>query len=221
MKNNSLVYLLIGSICLCSCTAYLSPAPKYGSTSGDFVANIKDPSSLLSVNSLLITPPVFDGDAKTQQGSEAVFYEALSNAFSSDVDMEIKSGNDVAAGFHVANTADCAQLTRTLGAQFKTDAVLCTSIHRYSERIGSSFGAEKQASLSFSIKMLKVADLSPVWEGDFVFKDQALSENIFRMKERESSPGWQSAKQALFRGFREASQDFARKRLAKFAPGSF
>ncbi len=41
------------------------------------------------------------------------------------------------------------------------------------------------------------------------------------MNERAGSGGWQSARSALERGFREASQDFAKKRLEKFAPGQF
>ena len=57
-----------------------------------------------------------------------------------------------------------------------------------------------------------------VWQSTYHFQDQALSDNLFKIKERlaESKPKFRSAEDILAEGYSSALKDFSQKRLAGF-----
>lgn len=224
-KINLLISFAFLCLFLISCSPNSSTVPRYGTKTGNFVGDSADASGILSINSLLILPLAFDDNTREQSKNARIFYDALVNAFRGDLDMEIKTDERFLSDFNSGNPGACLNFARAKGPSYGSDAVLCTTLHRFKERGGSSLGSENPAELSFSMQILRISDGRSIWMGDFVFKDQALNENLLsldaRISKRGENAGWQSASVMIERGFHEASEDFARRRLEKFAPGKF
>lgn len=224
-KINLLISLVFLSTALNSCAPNMATHPQHGAVSRNFMGDSTDSNAMLSINSLLILPVSFDNDVRIQSRNAGLFYDALVNAFRSDVDMDLKYDESFLGDFQGNSPGFCLAYARARGPAYGSDAVLCTTLHRFNELKGSSLGTESPASLSFSVEIFRISDGRSVWSGDFVFKDSALNENLFALQqhlsERGPGAGWQSARTMLERGFHEASGDFARRRLSKFAPGQF
>lgn len=225
MRTNNILNLFLFVFFLYSCSPYSSPVPRHDAPSGDFVAQPAESLGLLSVTSLMIMPVQFDEGVRSKEKYAESFYDALVNAFRAEVEMDVIVDKSLLERLKAAGGVSCLEAGRKAASSLGGDAVVCTTLHSFTERRGSSVGAESPAQINFTMQILRVSDGVPIWGGDFVFKDQALTENLFaieqRVAERPSNPGWQSATSVLERGFREASADFARQRLAKFAPGRF
>ncbi|NMC62107.1 MAG: hypothetical protein GYA55_02965 [SAR324 cluster bacterium] len=224
-KINLLISFAFLCIFLVSCSLNSSTVPRYGTNTGNFVGDSGDASGILSINSLLILPLAFDANTREQSRNARIFYDALVNAFKSDLDMEISTDQRFLNDFNGENPGACLNFAKAKGPSYGSDAVLCTTLHQFKERRGSSLGSENPAELSFSMQILRISDGRSIWMGDFVFKDKALNENLLnldtRISKRGEDAGWQSARIMIERGFHEASADFARRRLEKFAPGKF
>src|SRR4030042_50641 len=54
-----------------------------------------------------------------------------------------------------------------LGKEFKADFVLVGIIFRFEERVGSSLGVEKPASVAFDLHLFRMRDGKKVWDGGF------------------------------------------------------
>ena len=224
-QNNQLISLTFLCALLLSCTPAGSNLPGYGSPTGNFVSGARDEAGLLGVNSLLILPLAFDENVRGQSANAPLYYDALVSAFRGDVDFDLTADVHLLSEKDISGASQCHSSGVEAGRRYGVHAVLCTVLHRFTERAGSSMGTERPAALSFSMEMRRVGDGKIIWGGDFVFRDAALNENLFNLSqhlsERGSGGGWQSALSMLERGFREASSDFSRKRLEKFAPGQF
>jgi hypothetical protein len=69
------------------------------------------------------------------------------------------------------------QLGRELGADF----VIVGFLFRFEERIGSSIGVDRPASVAFDIHLLRVRDGLEVWNGKFDETQRPLSENLLKV----------------------------------------
>ena len=101
-----------------------------------------------------------------------------------------------------------------------SDAVLLAEVTRYSDRLGSELGASEPALVGFDMEIVRVSDGQGVWRGSYSYKDQAVSENLFKIREDVSlgeAPHWSSADELLAKGFRAALKDFADRRLEQFS----
>ncbi len=68
-----------------------------------------------------------------------------------------------------------------LGKEFKADFVLVGIIFRFEERVGSSLGVEKPASVAFDLHLFRMRDGKKVWDGSFDETQKPLSENLFQI----------------------------------------
>jgi len=66
-----------------------------------------------------------------------------------------------------------------LGAQVQASHVLVGTVQRYRQLKGTAYGADKPASVAFSVYLLDVAAGQIVWSGAFDKTQQSLSENLF------------------------------------------
>ena len=69
-----------------------------------------------------------------------------------------------------------------LGEEMTVAFVLVGFVYRFEERVGSSLGVEKPASVGFDLHLLRLRDGKAVWEGRFNETQQPLSENLLRIK---------------------------------------
>jgi hypothetical protein len=68
-----------------------------------------------------------------------------------------------------------------LGKALKMDFILIGVLFRFEERIGSSIGAEKPASVGFDVHLIRMKDEKMVWIGKFDETQRPLSENLFKI----------------------------------------
>jgi hypothetical protein len=68
-----------------------------------------------------------------------------------------------------------------LGKELDADFIIVGFLFRFEERIGSSIGVEKPASVAFDIHLYRLRDEKMVWAGGFDETQRPLSENLFKI----------------------------------------
>jgi hypothetical protein len=68
-----------------------------------------------------------------------------------------------------------------VGKKLEADFIFIGYLFRFEERVGSSLGVERPASVSFDLHLFRVRDEKMVWTGNFDETQRPLSENLFRI----------------------------------------
>ncbi|MEW6376087.1 MAG: hypothetical protein AB1502_09915 [Thermodesulfobacteriota bacterium] len=68
-----------------------------------------------------------------------------------------------------------------LGEELNVDFLFVGFLFRFEERIGSSIGVEKPASVGFDIHLFRIRDGVEVWRGKFDETQSPLSENLLKI----------------------------------------
>jgi hypothetical protein len=68
-----------------------------------------------------------------------------------------------------------------IGKELDVDFLFVGVLFRFEERIGSSLGAEKPASVGFDVHLIRLGDGKMVWIGRFDETQRPLSENLFKI----------------------------------------
>ncbi len=68
-----------------------------------------------------------------------------------------------------------------IGKDLKVDFILVGYLFRFEERIGSSIGVEKPASVGFDVHLFRLRDERIVWKGKFDETQKPLSEDLLKI----------------------------------------
>jgi hypothetical protein len=68
-----------------------------------------------------------------------------------------------------------------LGKTLNVDFIFLGVLFRFEERIGSSIGAEKPASVGFDVHLFRMRDEKMVWRGKFDETQKPLSEDLLKI----------------------------------------
>jgi len=68
-----------------------------------------------------------------------------------------------------------------LGRALNVDYVLFGFLYRFDERVGSSLGVEKPASVGYDLHLFRVKDSKMVWSGRFDETQQALTDDLLKL----------------------------------------
>ncbi|MBM4340842.1 MAG: hypothetical protein FJ110_15030 [Deltaproteobacteria bacterium] len=68
-----------------------------------------------------------------------------------------------------------------LGRELGSDFISIGFVFRFEERIGSSVGVERPASIGFDIHLFRLKDGAEVWKGKMDETQRPLSENLFKI----------------------------------------
>ncbi len=68
-----------------------------------------------------------------------------------------------------------------LGKELDMDFIFIGFLYRFEQRVGSSIGADKPASVGFDVHLIRLKDGKIVWTGKFDETQRPLSENILKM----------------------------------------
>jgi hypothetical protein len=68
-----------------------------------------------------------------------------------------------------------------LGKELNLDFIIVGFLFRFEERVGSSIGVEKPASVAFDIHLFRLRDGIEVWRGGFDETQKPLSENLLKI----------------------------------------
>ena len=67
-----------------------------------------------------------------------------------------------------------------LGRELNADFVMVCHLFRFEQRVGSSIGVEKPASVAFDLHLFRIRDGARVWDGAFNETQKALFDNLLR-----------------------------------------
>jgi hypothetical protein len=70
--------------------------------------------------------------------------------------------------------------TIPLGRELNADFVMVAHLFRFQQRVGSSIGVEKPASVAFDLHLIRIRDGARVWDGGFDETQKALFDNLLR-----------------------------------------
>lgn len=105
----------------------------------------------------------------------------------------------------------------------RADGILKTEIVQYRDRQGSAIGGEP-ATVSFRMSVVSASDRTTVWDAQYFYRQEPLSENLLKLGDRlgatGSGAGWISGHGLLQRGFSAALEDFNRRREQQFLTAS-
>jgi hypothetical protein len=107
--------------------------------------------------------------------------------------------------FELTPLRSSIRLGKTLGVDFIFVGVL----FRFEERIGSSIGVEKPASVGFDVHLIRMKDEKMVWTGKFDETQQPLSGNLLKMGSFVRRKGsWLTAEELSSVGMNEMLKRF-------------
>lgn len=225
LKNVQFSRILVALFVICVLAACQSYTQRAGRDTEMQIANpplltkVERPRDLLHINSLLVAPYEYDDRARDMHGLAADSYRQLTEIANDEVGVPVFGLKDLSAITRVARGPERTKALLNAARKFGADGILLVNMLEYVERDGSQVGANESAQVDFSMEVLQVSGEHRVWESSYHFRDQALSENLFRIKERfgnKQNPGWKSAKELLVEGLRQGCKDFAQKRSEQF-----
>jgi hypothetical protein len=86
------------------------------------------------------------------------------------------------------------EILRSMGKSFGADAVLTGSIYRWQQRVGSDYGVEKPASVSFDLVLVRPSNGAICWRGHFDKTQKSLFADLFDFDTYVKSSGrWLTA----------------------------
>lgn len=156
---------------------------------------------LVPINSIGVLPAqparitILPSDTKTRQQLEAgskIINSLLSDFFRDRKGVRFISQTKL-EGLQSPEPGQALYLAREAGQQLHYDAVLITEVKRYQTRTGSAYAVDNPASVSFSFKLLAIANSQVIWSADFDQTQQPLFENILSTRSTGSGFRWLTA----------------------------
>jgi hypothetical protein len=188
--NSMVVFIILCHLLLfheASAAGYLPPSP--GQTSAPPLARVLilpvvDMTEIHGHDATLRGPlsgEVFITDT-TAPGSAESVEETLRNRL-----VQLKNVHLIAPSAEIigalrpltaGNRSEKIAAIRNAGRRSGADAVLCTYLYAFRERVGVSYGAETPARVSFEVVLVSVATGAVIWQGSFSETQKPLSEDL-------------------------------------------
>jgi len=112
----------------------------------------------------------------------------------------------------LGTAGDLATRAQALGKAVEADAVLCGTVTRYVERVGSEYGTRKPAAVGFTLQLISVSSGRTLWTGTFDQQQQALTTNLFNWWQFwRGGPKWFTAQEFAHLGVEHLLDDLGRK----------
>ncbi len=160
-------------------------------------AEVVDPRSLLSMNSLVVQRPRYSSPSATTIPEEELLRVVR----------------------EVAGQTLSMKLLPSSTSEAKADGLLQTEIVELRELRGSSVGGEP-AAVAMKMTIARASDRRPIWQAMYVDRQQALSDNWLKVGQRigrgGTGAGYVSAETLFRNGVTESLEDFNRRRDAQF-----
>ena len=212
--SNLLIYLLTVTL---GCQGYSITGGPGKNASASLKSESNRTGDLLTVNSLFVSNVEIPDEVRTNSDIKFDFSTQLNDAVSEELGMRV---------FYAAkdlhnDTTDSDHYVKALNEakRVKADGILVTKVTNFIQREGSAVGSERPAEVDFSMQIIRLSDNKTIWQSTYHFKDQSLSDNLFKIKDRfskESRLQFRTAEDLIKGGYRSALSDFSKQRLAQF-----
>ena len=163
------------------------------------------PEPEITISCIAVMPvlPVVDlesatalADEKTLKDGSQVMSNLLKQQLTDKVKVQFVSEGQ-AQGKGLANAQQAA-------GRYKCNAILETTLSRYKERVGSQYGVQDSAAVTFAYKLYEVGSGRVLCHGRFDEKQQPVMENLLTLpKTKSRGLAWLTAEELLRDGLRE------------------
>lgn len=107
---------------------------------------------------------------------------------------------------------DLAARAQALGKAVGSDAVLCGTVSRFVERVGSEYGAREPAQVGLTLQLVSVSSGRTLWTGTFDQKQEPLSSNLLNWWQFwRGGPRWFTAQEFARLGVEHLLDDLSRR----------
>lgn len=98
---------------------------------------------------------------------------------------------------------------KEVGAKLGCDAMLLTTVSRFTQREGSSYAVDSPASVSFDMKLINVNNGASLWSTTFSETQESVMSNLFSWGKAESRGfKWITAEELISQGVKERLEVF-------------
>ena len=105
--------------------------------------------------------------------------------------------------------ASLPDIVKKVGNELEAEGIIVGYVHRYRERKGYPYSAEKPASVAFEIHLVRVSDGVIVWKGVFDKTQKSLMENILQISSFFKGRGqWVTATELATEGIDALLENF-------------
>lgn len=211
-----IVMLVVVGGGLSACAPQAQKGPLQSDPSHQLKTLAVDRQGLLRVNSVLLAPVQFQGNARLEGGDQERLDRELEFAAGRELDVDVTPPSKVKDLIRRGTAPDQFTAAAVDSAKkLRSDGVLVTTINTLEEREGSRVGADAPAALGFTMSLVRVADSRSVWSTSYYIQDHALSENLLSIHDT----GWRSLQEHLTEGFSGALRELRRQRETAFGNG--
>jgi hypothetical protein len=115
-------------------------------------------------------------------GAQEVVTRCLQEALEKELSGRVVPQNETAGAdgllAYMKKTETLKKHALKLGAQVQASHILAGTVQRYRQLKGTAYGADRPASVAFSVYLLETATGQIVWSGAFDKTQQSLTENL-------------------------------------------
>ena len=180
---------------------------------------VENPSSLASVNSLVVLPPTFNSLARSAQIDSERVAELVEVSANEELDLKVYGREWLEKNAPSQKGEGLTERYRSTLKRLGVQGALITEILEYTERVGSSVGGEP-AAVGFRLSIVSVDTGKSVWQGVYSLKQEALTDNLLKIGDRfgkeGSGAGWSTGSVVLQKGLADSFQDFRSRREQQF-----
>lgn len=201
------IYLIIVAIAA-GCSGYSVTGGPKPVASSPLRTEVIDGDALFNTHSVLALPVINGLALRLGENDLAQLTAELREALKSELTISVIEAKSE-LGYAVVGDSGAVkhgvESARKLGA----DAVLITVVERYTQREGSRAGADEAALVDLRMTLVSISSSQPIWRASYYYRDQALSENLFKIQQRairsRVSGGWLSAQEIARSAFKEVA----------------
>lgn len=110
---------------------------------------------------------------------------------------------------------------RAAAGSHGADAILIGRLNQYKQRQGSAVGSESPARVDLECSLVRVSDGVTLWQGSYHYEDEALLDNLLRVRQKlgnTGAPSWYSAEAVFRSGAHELLRRLEKERGSVFFP---
>lgn len=185
-------------------------------TSPSLVTRAGNPNEFVRLSSLVLLPVRYEqkvrllGDEVRERADRE-----LGAAFARESEFKVISPSAVVKDIPEARHLDPRVVARRLGV----DGVLITTVHQFVERDGTALGADRPATVDFSMRVVRADSGADIWGATYHYTDEPVSDNVFNLSARFEAGSigrFASAQEILANGFSAAGRELAQARAGTF-----
>lgn len=202
--------LLLASLVTCGCAGYSALGGPGKLVNPSLMSATANPRELVTLNTLCVSALVPSRDAKISPETLSSLDHELARALQASSGLEIKSLATQKIGKSGSQRPSNAK---------GCDAVMNTDLHQYVERSGGAYGSNSPALVDMAMQIRRVSDSRVLWEGTYVYRDAALSENLLRLPQRletDNGLSWRRADELAREAFEATAHDISKRREEAF-----